>query len=246
MSCGRVGVPSDLARPASAARGRRDQAPPSPRAGRIRAHSGRSVDGGGPWVSLPAATPGPRSGRGSAWPRSMASGARTAPSRWQRRWTPSPRELARTYPWTAAYADERRAYARALLDEQCIRDYLDEVGMLDEDHTERPAVRDAGEVLGHRGHPPQGAWHYPPGPCPPAAHRLRGGASAPRAWRRRPGRPARGPARPGSGGLGAGCRGSGGRAVSTPQTELLASLPVGGGRWGDSATDFQRRDAVPS
>ena len=50
-------------------------------------------------------------------------------------------QLARTYPWTAAYADERRAYARALLDEQCIRDYLDEVGMLDEDHTERPAVR---------------------------------------------------------------------------------------------------------
>jgi hypothetical protein len=50
-------------------------------------------------------------------------------------------QTARRFPWTAAYADERHAYARALVDEQSIRDYLDEVGMLDEKHRERPAVR---------------------------------------------------------------------------------------------------------
>ena len=33
--------------------------------------------------------------------------------------------------------------------------------------------------------------------------------------------------------------------MSTPQTELLAALPVEGGhRWADTATDFQRRDAL--
>ncbi|MGD0748147.1 MAG: hypothetical protein ABSB68_10090 [Acidimicrobiales bacterium] len=50
-------------------------------------------------------------------------------------------ETALTFPWTAPYDDERRAYARALLDERDIRSYLDQVGMLDEDHQERPAVR---------------------------------------------------------------------------------------------------------
>jgi hypothetical protein len=49
--------------------------------------------------------------------------------------------LASQFPWTAAYEAERRAYARALLDEECIRSYLDTVGMLDEQGHERPAVR---------------------------------------------------------------------------------------------------------
>jgi len=50
-------------------------------------------------------------------------------------------EVRNTYPWTSVYEDERRAYARAVVDEQSIRSYLDEVGMLDENHEERPAVR---------------------------------------------------------------------------------------------------------
>ncbi len=49
--------------------------------------------------------------------------------------------VAADYPWTGAYGDERRAYARALADERAVRAYLDEVGHLDENHQERPAVR---------------------------------------------------------------------------------------------------------
>ena len=50
-------------------------------------------------------------------------------------------QVAVRYPWTRPYDDERRSYARALLDEQSIRDYLDEVGHLDARKRERPAVR---------------------------------------------------------------------------------------------------------
>jgi hypothetical protein len=49
--------------------------------------------------------------------------------------------VADQYPWTAGYGDERRAYARAFLDERDIRAYLDEHGFLDDDGAERPAVR---------------------------------------------------------------------------------------------------------
>lgn len=52
-------------------------------------------------------------------------------------------QVAERFPWTAAYADERRAYARALVDEREIHDYLDQVGPLDKNHHERPAVRTA-------------------------------------------------------------------------------------------------------
>lgn len=40
--------------------------------------------------------------------------------------------VAAQYPWTASFLDERAAYARAVVDEQSIRDYLDSVGHLDE------------------------------------------------------------------------------------------------------------------
>ena len=50
-------------------------------------------------------------------------------------------ETAVTFPWTRPYIDERLAYARAIVDERDVRAYLDEVGVLDEDHQERPAVR---------------------------------------------------------------------------------------------------------
>ncbi len=49
--------------------------------------------------------------------------------------------VAAKYPWTAIFPDERAAYARAVVDEQSIRDYLDSVGHLDESREERPAVR---------------------------------------------------------------------------------------------------------
>ena len=52
-------------------------------------------------------------------------------------------QVAERYPWTTPYVDERQAYARAVLDERTILAYLDEVGTLDEDHHERPAVRTA-------------------------------------------------------------------------------------------------------
>ena len=51
-------------------------------------------------------------------------------------------QVAEEYPWTRAYPDERRAYARALVDERDIQRYIDQVGgPLDEDGNERPAVR---------------------------------------------------------------------------------------------------------
>jgi hypothetical protein len=50
-------------------------------------------------------------------------------------------EIATTFPWTSAYRDERVAYARTLVDERTVRAYLDDVGVLDEHHQERPAVR---------------------------------------------------------------------------------------------------------
>jgi hypothetical protein len=49
--------------------------------------------------------------------------------------------LATQFHWTAPYQAERLAYARAVLDEEAIRAYLDRVGMLDERGNERPAVR---------------------------------------------------------------------------------------------------------
>jgi hypothetical protein len=57
-------------------------------------------------------------------------------------------EVAVTFPWTAAYVDERRAYARALIDERDAREYLDQVGIFAEDGTERPAVRTAERFSG--------------------------------------------------------------------------------------------------
>lgn len=45
------------------------------------------------------------------------------------------------YSWTRPYEAERMAYARALVDEESVRAYLDSVGMLDENHEERRAVR---------------------------------------------------------------------------------------------------------
>ena len=50
-------------------------------------------------------------------------------------------DVAAHYPWTRSYQDERLSYARAVVDEQSIRDYLDTVGLLDQDHVERGAVR---------------------------------------------------------------------------------------------------------
>ena len=50
-------------------------------------------------------------------------------------------QVADRFPWTSGYEDERRAYARALCDEQTVRDYLDQVGPLDQHQHERPAVR---------------------------------------------------------------------------------------------------------
>ncbi len=50
-------------------------------------------------------------------------------------------DVADRFPWTRAYRDERLAYARALIDERCIRVYLDRVGMLTANANERPAVR---------------------------------------------------------------------------------------------------------
>ena len=50
-------------------------------------------------------------------------------------------QVADQYGWTAAYEDERRAYARAVVDERDLRSYLDQVGILDEHGHERPAVR---------------------------------------------------------------------------------------------------------
>ncbi len=50
-------------------------------------------------------------------------------------------QTAVTFPWTAPYGEERFAYARAIVDERAVRAYLDDVGMLDENHVERPAVR---------------------------------------------------------------------------------------------------------
>ena len=49
--------------------------------------------------------------------------------------------VATQFPWTAPYVDERLAYARAMVDERDIRAYLDDIGMLDDNHQERPAVR---------------------------------------------------------------------------------------------------------
>jgi len=49
--------------------------------------------------------------------------------------------LAEQFTWTAPYEAERKAYARAVLDEELIRSYLDQVGMLDQQGHERPAVR---------------------------------------------------------------------------------------------------------
>ena len=50
-------------------------------------------------------------------------------------------ECARAFPWTRPYLDERRNYARAMVDTEDIRAYLDKVGMLDDKHHQRPAVR---------------------------------------------------------------------------------------------------------
>ncbi len=58
-------------------------------------------------------------------------------------------EVAEQYPWTAAYGDERRAFARAVVDERDVRAYLDRVGPLDERHRERPAVRTAERFAAH-------------------------------------------------------------------------------------------------
>ena len=44
-------------------------------------------------------------------------------------------QVADRFPWTGGYEDERRAYARALCDEKTVRDYLDQVGPLDQHHT---------------------------------------------------------------------------------------------------------------
>lgn len=57
--------------------------------------------------------------------------------------------VAQTYPWTAAFPDERRVYARALIDEADIRTYLDAVGKLDEKGRERPAVRTLDRFWAH-------------------------------------------------------------------------------------------------
>jgi hypothetical protein len=57
--------------------------------------------------------------------------------------------VAKEYPWTAAYRDERLAYGRALVDERDVRAYLDRVGNLDEHFRERPAVRTLERFHGH-------------------------------------------------------------------------------------------------
>jgi len=60
--------------------------------------------------------------------------------------------VALRYPWTAAYVDERRSYARAVLDERDVRRYLDEVGVLDDRGRERSAVRTLDRFVGHARH----------------------------------------------------------------------------------------------
>src|ERR1700688_1830530 len=61
-------------------------------------------------------------------------------------------EVAIRFPWTGAFDDERRTYARAMLDVRDIRLYLDRVGILDDDDRERPAVRTLDRCLAHVRH----------------------------------------------------------------------------------------------
>ena len=56
---------------------------------------------------------------------------------------------AQQYPWTRPYVDERTSYARAILDEEDIRRYLDDIGPLDENYEERPAVRTLARFRSH-------------------------------------------------------------------------------------------------